>query len=113
MDPEANGLPYPVILEDFLPGRPLDYATDLAAAAQCVASIHALGVPQNHCLQLHPDPAPAMLEESAGLVEPYLRLKGTKEDSKGALEAAFNKLREYRRGRDSSSRRISRPSTTT
>lgn len=97
VDPEADGLPYPVILEDYLPGRPLDYATDLTAAARCVAAVHSLGVLRDHRLQVHPEPAPTVLEESAGLVEPYLRWEDAKEASKRALEAAFDKIREYQK----------------
>ena len=70
VDPEPDGLPYPLILEEYLPGHPLDYATDLAAAARCVAAIHDLGVPEEHNLQVHPDPAPAILEESRGWLSP-------------------------------------------
>lgn len=95
VDAEPAGLPYPVILEDYLPGRPLRYATDLRAAARCVAAIHALGVPDEHRLQVHPDPAPAVLEESAALVGPYLEWDGGSEKSKEALGAAFDRIREF------------------
>ncbi|CAN5820648.1 hypothetical protein BH20ACT11_BH20ACT11_09590 [soil metagenome] len=95
VDPEPAGLPYPVILEDYLPGRPLHYETDLRAAARCVAAIHALGVPDEHRLRVHPDPAPAVLEESAALVEPYLEWDGGSEESKEALVAAFGRIREF------------------
>ncbi|WP_053057496.1 phosphotransferase family protein [Rubrobacter aplysinae] len=97
VDPEPGGLPYPVIVEDYLPGRPLDYATDLRAAARCIAAIHALGVPEDHGLQVHPDPAPAVLEESAGLVEPYLEWSGASEESQRALGAAFGRIREFQK----------------
>jgi len=97
VDPEPAGLPYPVILEEYLPGRPLDYASDLRAAARCVAAVHALGVPGEHRLQVHPDPAPAVLEESGGLVEPYLEWEGASGESKRALRAAFGRIREFQR----------------
>lgn len=97
VDPDPRELPYPVILEDYLPGRPLDYAADLAAAARCVVAVHSLGVPEEHRLQVHPDPAPAVLEESSGLVEPYLEWEGASEASKRALGAAFEKIREYQK----------------
>lgn len=93
---EPSGLPYPIILEDYLPGRPLSYATDLSAAGRCVAAIHILGVPDGHDLQTHPDPSPAVLDESAELVEPYLEWDGSSEDSKEALRAAFDRIRGYR-----------------
>jgi Ser/Thr protein kinase RdoA (MazF antagonist) len=92
VDPDPEGLPYPLILEEYLPGRPLDYATDGPAAARCVAAVHALGVPEDHRLQVHPDPAPAILEESRGLAEPYLSWRDAPEDSKGALLEGFTRV---------------------
>ena len=95
VDPEPAGLSYPLILEEYLPGRPLDYATDLSAAARCVAAIHALRVPQNHYLQVHPDPAPAILEESRGLAEPYFQWEEASKESKDALRAGFRRIEEF------------------
>ena len=92
VDPDPEGLPHPLILEEFLPGRPLDYATDLAAAARCVARVHALGVPSGHALQVHPDPVPAILEESRGLAEPYLEWDGASGASKTGLRRGFRKI---------------------
>ena len=95
VDPGPTTLPYPLLLEEYLPGRPLDYATDLAAAARCVAAIHRLGVPQNHNLQVHPDPAPAILEESRSLAEPYLEWDGASVDNKKALRAGFKRIKQF------------------
>lgn len=94
VDPEPDGLPYPLILEEYLPGRPLDYSADLSAAARCVAAIHNLGVPgeAEHHLQIHPDPAPAILEESRGLAEPYFGWNGASDESKAALRKGFEKI---------------------
>ena len=98
-DPSPEGLPYPLILEEYLPGRPLDYATDLAAAARCLAAVHALGVPEDHRLQVHPDPAPAILEESRTLAEPYLSWDGAPEGSKDALRHGFGRIEGFLEGR--------------
>ena len=92
VDPNPDGLPYPLILEEFLPGRPLDYATDLVPAARCIARIHGLGVPEGHALQVHPDPVPAILRESRGLAEPYLEWDGAAEGSKAGLRKGFRKI---------------------
>ena len=92
VDPEPAGLPYPLILEEFLPGRPLDYATDLVPAARCVAKIHELGVPKDHALQLYPDPAPAILDESRWLAAPYLAWDGAHDGSKARLREGFRKI---------------------
>ena len=97
VDPNPEGLPYPLILEEFLPGRPLDYATDLASAARCTAAVHELGVPPEHGLQVHPDPAPAILEESRGLAAPYLKWDGATRGSKAGLERGFRKIEGFLR----------------
>ncbi|MEZ4522526.1 MAG: phosphotransferase [Thermomicrobiales bacterium] len=57
-------LAFPYLLIEFLPGRPLNYATDLDAAAACVAAIHRLAPPAGHRLQLHLDPVRSILDES-------------------------------------------------
>ena len=95
VDPNPDGLPYPLILEEYLPGRPLDYSTDLPAAARCLAAVHALGVPEKHRLQVHPDPAPAILEESRGLAEPYLSWDGADGESKTALRRGFARIESF------------------
>lgn len=92
VDPSPVGLPYPLILEEYLTGRPLDYPTDLPAAARCLAAVHALGVPEEHRLQVHPDPAPAILEESRNLAEPYLSWDGAPGGSKDALGLGFARI---------------------
>ncbi len=95
VDPQPDGLPYPLILEEYLPGRPLSYATDLAAAARCVARIHTLGVPDEHRLQSHPDPAPSILAESRGLITPYLDWEDAPRESKEALHRAFERIEQF------------------
>jgi aminoglycoside phosphotransferase (APT) family kinase protein len=100
VDPDPEGLPYPLILEEYLPGRPLDYSTDLPAAARCLAAVHALGVPEGHRLQVHPDPAPAILEESRGLAEPYLSWDGAPDGTKEALRRGFARIEGFLERRD-------------
>ena len=95
VDPDPEGLPYPLILEEYLPGRPLSYATDLKPAARCVAKIHALAASRDHLLQEHPDPAPSILAESRQLVTPYLDWKQAPQESKEALHGAFRKIEQF------------------
>ena len=97
VDPDPAGLPYPLILEQYLPGRPLNYAIDLAPAARCVAAIHNLGVPDGakETLQLHPDPAPSILQESRELAAPYLEWDGASAESKNALRKGFEKIEKF------------------
>ncbi|MGH3145374.1 MAG: phosphotransferase family protein [Rubrobacter sp.] len=100
VDPEPRGLPYPLILEEYLAGRPLDYATDVSAASRCVAEIHSLGVPENHRLQVHPDPAPVILAESRSLAAPYLAWEGASGESKEALRLGFEKIEGFLERKD-------------
>lgn len=94
VDPDPPGLPYPVIVEDYLPGRPLDYAADLKAAARAIAAIHALPVPEDHGLKVLPDPVPAALEESRELAAPYLIWEDAPPRSRQALAAGIERLEE-------------------
>ena len=97
VDPDPDGLPYPLILEQYLPGRPLNYTTDLAPAARCVATIHNLDVPDGarEILQLHPDPTPSILEESRELAAPYLEWEDASAESKAALRRGFGKIEKF------------------
>jgi aminoglycoside phosphotransferase (APT) family kinase protein len=74
VEPRPAELPYPYLVIDYLPGRPLDYNTGLAAAARCAAAIHRLGVPDRHRLQDHRDPlGPTLREVDQLLSGPPLR----------------------------------------
>jgi aminoglycoside phosphotransferase (APT) family kinase protein len=63
VEPRPASLPYPYLLIGYLPGRPLDYRSDLTAAAHCAAAIHRLGVPARHALQNHGSPFEPVLRE--------------------------------------------------
>ena len=45
-----------------------------------------------HNLQVHPDPAPAILAESRGLAKSYLEWDGASNESKAALRKGFEKI---------------------
>ena len=63
---------YPFMILEYLPGRPLDYTTDLEGAARCLAAIHSMRVPENHQLQVHADPGLPLLDEAWMLAHPYI-----------------------------------------
>ena len=65
-DPERN-----LLVMEWLPGRPLQYETDLEAAAEIFADIHALPIPAE-CHLLEPEnPLEAILEECRQMVAHY------------------------------------------
>ena len=61
-----------MLVMEWLPGRALDYRTDLDIAAQILADIHCTPVPKD-CALLRPDhPAQAIFEECLDMVQHYL-----------------------------------------
>ncbi|MDZ7721424.1 MAG: aminoglycoside phosphotransferase family protein [candidate division KSB1 bacterium] len=61
-----------VLMMQFLPGEPLDYTTDLNAAAETLARLHQVKVPeeQNHLIR-EQAPLSLIFEECAGLLQVY------------------------------------------
>lgn len=68
VEPGPVSLDYPYLLLAYLPGRPLDYSTDLVEAARCVAAVHRLGPPSEHRLQVHADPVRSIIDETRSLL---------------------------------------------
>ena len=65
-DPSRNCL-----VMEYLPGRPLQYETDLSAAAEIFADIHALPIPED-CRLLEPEnPLEAIIDECRQMVSHY------------------------------------------
>ncbi|MBG0777686.1 MAG: aminoglycoside phosphotransferase family protein [Desulfovibrionaceae bacterium] len=60
-----------VLLMDFLPGAPLDYARDTATAARIFARVHAVEIPPDHGLVVQADAVGAIAAESEGLLARY------------------------------------------
>ena len=65
-DPAMNCL-----VMEYLPGRPLRYETDLSAAAEIFADIHALPIPEDCGLLEPPNPLEAILDECRQMVSHY------------------------------------------
>ena len=61
-----------LLVMEWLPGRPLDYHTDLSTAAAILADIHSTPVPQPCHLLQPPDPAQAIYAECLEMVQHYL-----------------------------------------
>jgi aminoglycoside phosphotransferase (APT) family kinase protein len=58
---------------EYLPGRHLDYRTDLAAAAAVLARVHQTAVPDDHHLIREEAPLDLLYRECAGLLETYFQ----------------------------------------
>ncbi len=65
-----------VLVEEFLPGRPLDYRCDLDEAARVLADIHSVVVPAEHGLVEPTNPLAAIASECAELFSAYRAWEG-------------------------------------
>ena len=86
-----------MLVMEYLPGRALDYRTDLRLAAECLAQIHAVPV-SSDCRLLRPqDPVQAMLNECRQMAGVYLRSQQapmkTKQQLVRLLDAAEKRRR--------------------
>ena len=71
VDGSRSVLPWGVLVMEYLPGRALDYRTDLPLAAEILADIHALPVGAD-CPLIAPErPLAAMLEECRAMAAVY------------------------------------------
>lgn len=61
-----------ILVEQYLPGCTLSYRRDLRAAAECLAAIHGVPVPDHAPLLAPEDPMGAMLEECREMTQWYL-----------------------------------------
>jgi thiamine kinase-like enzyme len=89
VEPDPRGVPWPFLMETFLPGRPLNYAFDLEGAAACLAALHRVPVPEHHRLQRHPAPGPSIVREAQAWAASYLAWEGADVGSRTLLRAAF------------------------
>lgn len=62
-----------VLVEQWLPGRPLSYDTDLDVAAEILADVHAVALPEDHGLMEPCDPLGAVVDECEAMFAVYRR----------------------------------------
>jgi aminoglycoside phosphotransferase (APT) family kinase protein len=72
VDGSLEKLDHGVLVMEYLPGRSLDYHSDLKLAAQCLADIHSVPVPADAGLLSPGDPLRAILEECEEMVKVYM-----------------------------------------
>ena len=85
-------LPYGALVMTWLPGRHLRYEEDMGAAAEILADIHALPVPENTRL-LRPDrPAESIYQECLDMAGRYLAWEGADKTARRLLEALIREV---------------------
>lgn len=85
-------LPYGTLVMEWLPGRALRYESDLAAAAEIFADIHALPVPAEHSLLRPEHPAKEIYDECLAMAEQYLTWDGADKEACRLLETLIREI---------------------
>lgn len=71
VDGSLKHIPYGVMVMEYLPGHALDYRTENVCAAQCLADIHSVSVPEDTHLIAPPNQLRAILEECGEMFAKY------------------------------------------
>ena len=72
VDDSKTAIPYGFLAMEYLPGRPLVYKTDMAAAAQCLADIHNYEIFNAHHLISPEFPLKAIFDECEKMFQVYI-----------------------------------------
>ena len=99
VDGSLEHLPYGVMVMEYLPGRVLDYRTDMILAAECLADIHSVPLPADHGLLIPDDPLKAILEECEDMAKTYfdspLGDEQKKKKIRSMLDLGWEKYRSF------------------
>lgn len=75
VDGNRDKISYGIMVMEYLPGHALDYRTELLCAAECLADIHSVPVPEKHRLIIPDHPLRAILEECEAMFAVYAESK--------------------------------------
>lgn len=100
VDGSRKFLDHGVLVMEYLPGKALDYHTDLKYAAECLADIHSVRIPESESGLIRPEnPLTAILEECEEMVKIYMDSplgKGRmKRKIRDLLDKAWKKAKEF------------------
>lgn len=99
VDGSRKILDHGVLVMEYLPGRALDYHTDLRLAAECLADIHSVKIPETEPVLIHPaNPLLAILEECEEMVKLYMDSPLGKEETKKYIRYLLDKA--WKKARD-------------
>ena len=98
VDGSRTALPWGVLVMEYLPGRALDYRTDLPLAAQILADIHTLPVPADCGLIAPQRPLAALVEECRAMVQVYFDFSNRNLRTERGLRAMLEALSPWGEG---------------
>lgn len=92
VDGSKKLLNHGVMVMEYLPGRALDYHTDMKYAAECLADIHSVRIPESEEKLIRPEePLIAILEECEEMVKTYMESPLGKDKTKRKIRELLNK----------------------
>ena len=92
VDGSKKYLDHGVMVMEYLPGRALDYHTDLKLAAECLADIHSVRIPETETSLICPEnPFIAILEECEEMVKTYMESPFGKDKTKRKIRELLDK----------------------
>jgi len=71
LDSSGMEVPYGLLFEEYLPGVPLNYATDVSLAARTIAALHTLPTAGNPDFLTVPEPLTGSWREAKGFLDVY------------------------------------------
>ena len=99
VDGSREILDHGVLVMEYLPGRPLDYHTDLRLAAECLADIHSVKIPESESVLIHPENhLLAILEECEEMIKVYMESPLGKNETKKYIRYLLDKA--WKKARD-------------
>ncbi len=94
-----------ILVEQWLPGRALDYATDLPIAAQVLADVHAVPLPPDHGLVKPADAVGSIAEECAAMFGRYRAWSGANRTVVQRIDRMFSLVESAKAPTDDKRRR--------
>lgn len=88
LDNSGAEIPYGFLVEEYFPGRPLDYATEVPLAARTIAALHTLPTAGNPDFLVVPDPLTGSWQEAKG----YLDVFFATDDANATVKRIFGRV---------------------
>ena len=71
LDNTGAEIPHGFLVEEYFPGRPLDYASEVSLAARTIAALHTLPTAGNPAFLVVPDPLTGSWQEAKGYLDVF------------------------------------------
>lgn len=71
LDNSGANIPYGFLVEEYFPGRPLDYATEVSLAARTLAALHTVPTAGHPGFLVVPDPLTGSWQEARGFLDVF------------------------------------------